>query len=142
MKNTKRFIAMIMLVVVVFGTMSFASASVWRTGDFTRSGWTTYHTVYFSNRNAQGVVNLYTYACSKGTGHSGSCNNKAVPNGTVTVQLRNGSNNQMIGNFAYNARYVKQFRFNGYNSVKIRFAGTTRYQHWGIEGVSNVRSIS
>lgn len=140
MKNTKRLIAMVMLVVVVFGTMSFASASVWRTGDFTRSGWTTYHTVYSANQNNWSDVYFHTYACSRGTGHSGSCRNIAVPSGSVSIQIRNNAGS-LIAYGTYNARSAWYFGFRG-SLIRVRFGGTTRYQHWGIEGRTNVRSIS
>jgi len=141
MKNTKRLIAMVMLVVVVFGTMSFASASVWRTGDFTRSGWTTYHYVYLTNSNRTASLYLHTYACAKGTGHSGACQNKALPSGTVRAEVRK-SNGSYLYTLSYNGRQTCRLNISGVSSFKLRFAGTTLYQHWGIEGFSNVRSIS
>ena len=141
MKNTKRFIAMIMLVVVVFGTMSFASAAVWRTGDFRGSIWTSYHYVYSANQNNWSDVYFHTYACAKGTGHSGACQSITIPSGKVSYQVYN-SKGALIVSATYNAQGLGYISFRG-PYISVRFSGSgNKYQHWGIEGRTNVRSIS
>ena len=142
MKSIKRIMAVLLSVVTICSILPVNTfASVWRTGDFSQyaSNWTSSHTVTAKNKNNYTYVTIYTYKCDRGAGHSGACKNSRRVNGVYYVQCKStGGWNNLIGNG------VSQIGLPGVNSfqIRLRLSSNNQFQHWALEGNSNVKAIS
>ena len=145
MRVFKRSVSIMVVVLMLCSALSMgAYASVWRSGDFYQAaGWyTSWHTIYSRNSSAPSRTNVYAYACSRGTGHSGACRNYRsfgpikVAVETTTQCLAPKTVWPSANGYAYTITTYGTAR------VRLTLGSNYAFQHWALDGVSNVSWIS